>query len=110
MDIKAFLSDWLEASNSYDIERYMTKYRDDAVLDDPSVGKKFVGHTGIRAYFTSYFIGYKTQTQLETLTITENRAHMKVAFTGNFPGGHVRGMFDFTFKKGKIAKVKAALL
>jgi len=110
MDIKAFVSDWIAASNSYDTEKYLDKYHSDAILNDPSVGRKFVGHKGIRAYYTSYFIGYKTQTKLVKLSISNNKAHLEVEFTGEFPEGKISGMFDFTFKDEKIATVKAALL
>lgn len=110
MDIKAFLLDWIATGNSYDTEKYMQHYLKDAVLDDPSVGKKFIGQKGIREYFTSYFIGYKTQTRLVKLTTQDNKAYMEVEFTGEFPEGKLGGSFDFTFKDGKIATVKADLL
>jgi ketosteroid isomerase-like protein len=110
MDIKAFILDWLEVSNSYDTEKYLKKYLEDAVLDDPSVGRIFIGHKGIRDYYTSYFVGYKTQTKLVKLDIKDNKAHIEVEFSGEFPEKHIGGMFDFTFKNGKIAKVKADLL
>jgi ketosteroid isomerase-like protein len=110
MDIKAFLIDWIAISNSYNTEKYLEKYLDDAVLDDPSVGRKFIGHKGIREYYESYFIGYKTQTKLVKLDIQDNTAHMEVEFTGEFPEGQIGGIFDFTFKDEKIEKVKANLL
>ena len=110
MDIKAFVLDWIAVSNSYNTEKYLEKYLDDAVLDDPSVGRKFVGRSGIRDYYTSYFIGYKTQTKLTSLHIQDNTAHLEVEFTGEFPEGKIGGMFDFTFEDDKIAAVKADLL
>ena len=110
MDIKTFLAKWIAVSNSYDTEKYLKTYHADAVLDDPSVGKTFVGHKGIRDYYASYFIGYKTQTKLTKLDINKNKAHLEVEFTGEFPEGKIGGMFDFVFKDGKIANVKAALL
>jgi ketosteroid isomerase-like protein len=110
MDIKAFLIDWIEVSNSYNTEKYLEKYLDDAILDDSSVGQKFIGHKGIREYYVSYFIGYKTQTKLVKLNIQDNTAHMEVEFTGEFPEGQIGGMFEFTFKDEKIEKVKAALI
>ncbi|MBA0885396.1 nuclear transport factor 2-like protein [Flavobacterium undicola] len=110
MDIKAFLLDWLEISNSYNTENYLAKYQEDAVLDDPSVGRKFIGHEGIREYYTSYFIGYKTQTKLVKLDIQENNTHLEVEFTGEFPEGKIGGTFDFTFQNEKIATIKADLI
>ncbi|MES2776046.1 MAG: nuclear transport factor 2 family protein [Bacteroidota bacterium] len=110
MDIKAFLLDWIAVSNSYDTEKYLEKYLADAVLDDPSVGRKFAGHKGIRNYYESYFIGYKTQTKFMKAVIGDNQAHLEVEFTGDFPEGKIGGMFDLTFRDEKIATVKADLM
>jgi len=110
MNINEFITSWLEASNSYNTEKYIEKYAEGAVLNDPSVGRKFVGRDEIREYYNTYFIGYKTQTRLVKLTTSENQAHLEVDFTGEFPGGQIGGMFDFTFKNGKIATVRADLM
>jgi ketosteroid isomerase-like protein len=110
MDIAAFVADWIAAGNDYDTENYLGKYQEDAVLDDPSVGRTFEGHKGIREYFTSYFIGYKTQTTLVKLIAGDNNAHLEVEFTGTFPEGKIGGLFDFTFRDGKIATVTADLM
>jgi ketosteroid isomerase-like protein len=111
MDIKVFIQDWLASSNSYDTNRYLKNFHKDAVLDDPSVGRTFVGHSGIGKYFEDYFIGYKTQTRLVKLDIiSDNVAHIEVEFTGEFPERKIRGIFDFTFKDGKIASAKANLI
>lgn len=109
MDIKEFVTDWLEASNSYNTEKYLEKYLEDAVLNDPSVGRKFVGRDEIRDYYNTYFIGYKTQTRLVKMTTNENKAHLEVDFTGDFPEGQIGGLFDITFKNGKIEAVMADL-
>lgn len=109
MDIKTFIIDWLEISNSYNTENYLAKYLEDAVLDDPSVGRKFVGHKEILEYYTSYFIDYKTQTELVMLDIQDNNAHIEVEFTGEFPEEKIEGSFYFTFKNGKIATLIADL-
>ncbi len=110
MDIKEFVEGWIKISNSYNTEKYLENYLKEAVLDDPSVGRKFAGHEGIKEYYTKYFIDYKTQTKLLTLDVKNNKAHLEVEFTGEFPGGRIRGMFDLTFKHGKIAEAKADLL
>lgn len=110
MDIKSFLENWLEVSNSYNIQKYLAFYHTNAILDDPSVGKKFIGHKGIQEYYTSYFIGYKTQTKLEKLEIMQNTAYVEVEFTGEFPGGKIQGSFDFTFNNEKIIMLKADLI
>ena len=110
MDINLFIKEFIAVSNAYDTKSYLEKWHTDAVLDDPSVGQVFKGHQGIKRYFESYFIGYKTQTRLVSLkVISENEAHIEVEFTGDFPEGKIGGIFDFTFKKGKIAAAKADL-
>jgi ketosteroid isomerase-like protein len=110
MDITNFIHNWINASNQYDTQKYLEFYLPDAILDDPSVGRKFVGHKGIRNYFESYFIGYNTQTRIVKLDIKDaDHAHLEVAFTGDFPEGNIGGIFDFSFKEDKISFVKADL-
>lgn len=110
MHIKTFIEEWLASGNAFDTVLYLEKYCEDAVLDDPSVGRKFVGHKEIREYFTSYFIGYETQTKMVKLGITASIAYLEVEFTGTFPEGKIGGSFDFTFKEGKIQRVIADLV
>lgn len=111
MEIKNFIEAWITASNQNDTEEYLSLYSPDAILDDPSVGKIFRDHKGIRNYFDSYFIAYKTKTKMVHLIIHDSsHAHLEVEFTGDFPGGKIGGTFDFTFKDGKIAFVKADLI
>ena len=111
MDINEFVKKWLDKSNSYDTEKYLELWQENAVLDDPSVGQVFKGHSDIKKYFESYFIGYKTQSRLIKLDIlSDNEAHIEVEFTGEFPEGKIGGTFDFTFKDGKINKAKADLM
>lgn len=111
MDIKAFIQDWLVVSNAYDTKNYLERWHKDAVLDDPSVGQVFKGHSGIKKYFESYFIGYKTQTRLVKLDIiADNEAHIEVEFTGEFPEGKIIGIFGFNFEDGKIISAKADLI
>ena len=109
--MKEFIEDFLEASNAYDLEKYLGKWHENASLDDPSVGQIFNGHSGIRKYFESYFIGYQTQTRLDKLhIISENEVHIEVEFTGEFPERKIGGIFDFSFKDGKIFETKADLI
>lgn len=111
MDIKTLVQDWLAASNAHDTNSYLEKWHKEAILDDPSVGQVFKGHSGIQKYFEDYFIGYKTKTQITKLEIINNyAAHIEVEFTGEFPGGKIGGIFDFTFKDDKIVAAKADLV
>jgi len=82
-----------------------------AIFDDPSIGRKFNGRTGIKEYFNSYFVGYKTQTKkVKRILKEENQAHLEVEFTGDFPEGKIGGTFDFKFEAGKISYVLADLI
>lgn len=111
MEIEKIIEEWIEVSNSYDTEKYLAFYTDKAILDDPSVGRKFNGKNGIREYFESYFIGYKTQTKKVALMVkNRNQAHLEVEFSGDFPEGKIGGTFDFTFKEGKIEFLSADLI
>lgn len=110
INISSFIKKLIEAGNAYDKEKYLSLYHENAILNDPSVGRKFVGHSGIREYFESYFIGYKTQTTLKNLEYSSQEAHLEVQFTGDFPEGVVTGTFDFKFANGKIAAAKADLI
>jgi ketosteroid isomerase-like protein len=111
MDIEKIIKEWISVSNSYNTEKYLAFYTEDAVLDDPSVGRKFKGKEGIKSYFESYFIGYRTHTKQVRLTLNEkNKAHLEVEFSGDFAEGKLGGTFDFTFAAGKIAWVHADLL
>ncbi|RZJ72548.1 nuclear transport factor 2 family protein [Flavobacterium sp.] len=108
--METLIKELIEAANAFDTDGFLEKFHLDAVLDDPSVGQKFVGHQGIRTYFTNYFIGYNTQTNIVKFKKTgENTAHLEVWFTGNFPGGEVGGEFDFEFGDSKIISLKADL-
>jgi ketosteroid isomerase-like protein len=111
MNIEELVTAWIAASNNFDTKRYLECYLPDAVLEDPSVGRSFKGNKGIREYFESYFIGYNTQTEIIKLELQDSdAAHLEVAFRGNFPGGYIRGKFDFRFEDGKINTVKADLI
>jgi len=111
MDIKEFIQDWIDKSNTYDTENYLKKWHKDAVLDDPSVGKIFKGHSGIKQYFESYFLDYSTQTRLVKMEIiSDHEVHLEVEFTGEFPEGKIGGIFEFILKDGKIDRAVADLL
>lgn len=111
MNTQTFIKEWIAAGNAFDTKKYLDCYWPDAILDDPSVGRKFTGHEGIKDYFDSYFIGYNTQTKLVHLTETNDKnIHLEVEFTGDFPEGKIGGTFDFKFRGDKIEFVKANLI
>lgn len=111
MKIKSFVNAWMAAANQFDTNQYLSFFLPNAILDDPSVGRKFIGHTGIRNYFDSYFIGYNTQTRLVKMDIvTGDRVHLEVEFTGSFPEGTIGGVFDISFQNDRIVFMKADLI
>lgn len=111
MNIHDQIHNWIAASNAFDTNRYLDFYLPDAVLDDPSVGRKFIGHKGIKDYFDSYFIGYNTQSRIVRLVVVDSEnAHLEVEFTGDFTEGKIGGTFDLRFRNEKIAFAKADLI
>ncbi|HMJ46441.1 MAG TPA: hypothetical protein VK498_03885 [Ferruginibacter sp.] len=72
MNIETSISDWINTSNAFGQKKYLEFYLGNAVLDDPSVGRKFIGHDSIKDYFVSYFIGYNTRTELLKLKFKTN--------------------------------------
>ncbi|MFC6095492.1 nuclear transport factor 2 family protein [Flavobacterium qiangtangense] len=111
MDLEKIIEGWITAGNSYDTEKYLDFYHENAVLDDPSVGRKFNGKKGIMEYYESYFIGYKTQTKIISIAIKDpDRASLEVEFSGDFPEGKLRGSFEFIFGEGKITHLSADLI
>ncbi len=111
MEIEKFTANFIAISNTYDTKNYLEIWHNDAVLEGPSVGRKFIGHTRIKDYFESYFIGYKTQTRLVKLgIINENEDQIEFEFTGDFPKREIGGTFEFIFKNGKIEKAKEDLI
>ena len=111
MNKEKIIEKWIAASNSCDTVKYLSFYVDDAVLDDVSVGRKFIGKKGILEYFESYFIGYKTKTKIVDIIIKdENSVHVEVEFAGDFAEGKLGGTFDLTFKDGNITFLLADLI
>lgn len=101
---------WIAATNTHDVDRYLSFFADDAVLDDPSVGEAFTGRGGLARYFQSYFVGYNTHTRLVGTEPRGGALHVEVDFTGDFPGGQTGGTFEVTFAGQKLARVTADLL
>ncbi|KUJ61291.1 hypothetical protein AR687_13990 [Flavobacteriaceae bacterium CRH] len=111
MNIETFIKELIEAANTFDTKKYLDFYLADAVLNDPSVGRKFLGHEGIEDYFKSYFIGYNTNTEIIKLDIlTEKQVFLEVKFTGDFSEQTIGGTFEITFKNDKISYLKADLI
>ncbi|KXF53618.1 hypothetical protein AXA44_43755 [Rhodococcus sp. SC4] len=108
-DHKPAIANWIAAANSHDPRAFLAYFDEDAVLDDPSVGEQFDGHDGIAEYFTRYFIGYNTTTELVSVTPQGGSLHVVVVFSGDFPGGRTGGIFNLTFHGEKISFAHADL-
>jgi len=99
----------IAATNAFDVERALSLFARDAIIDDPSTGHRFDGHEGIRNYIEQYFVAYHTMTQLLSMKrLGPHRAGVRVDFTGDF--GHEIGRLEITMNaKGLIARIDANL-
>lgn len=93
----------INAANAFDVEAALNLFADKAIIDDVSVGEKFVGKSGIRSYLETFFVGYQTKTRLVSLEIIDTfNAKIKVDFSGKF--GAEKGGLDFTFDNDGLIK------
>jgi ketosteroid isomerase-like protein len=99
----------IDATNAFDVERALALFTPDAVIDDPSTGHVFDGHTGVRDYIERFFVGYHTVTRfLSVEDLSENRARVTVDFTGDF--GREIGLLDLAIDAaGLIVRIDADL-
>lgn len=103
------IREWVRAANRFDSSAYLSFFARDAVVNDPSVGRSFEGVNEIAEYFDAYFMGYETHTEIEEIEARGIVDHVEVVFTGTFPEGVVRGVFDVTFEGDTISRVNANL-
>jgi ketosteroid isomerase-like protein len=83
----------IAALNAFDTSGVQSLFTVDAIIDDPSTGHSFIGHSGIRDYVERYFRGYRTVTRFLSIEdLGDNRARLRVDFTGDF--GHETGLLD----------------
>ncbi len=99
----------IAALNAFDVDKALSVFTSDAVIDDPSTGHRFDGYAGIRDYIERYFIGYHTVTRFLSLkAMGETRARVRVDFTGDF--GHEIGLLDISVNAhGLIMRIDADL-
>lgn len=107
--MEKLIKQFIENANLFDVDSALELFAENAVIDDESVGRKFVNKKGVRDYLETFFVGYNTKTQLDLFEITDDfNASIKVDFTGDF--GHEKGGLNFSFnKEGLIAKIDAYL-
>lgn len=97
------------ATNTFDTDRALAMFTQDAVIDDPSTGHRFIGRAGIRDYIEQYFVGYHTTTRvLSAKTAGPGRMILRVDFTGDF--GHEIGILKISINAdGLISRIDANL-
>ena len=107
--MRARVNALISATNAFDVEAAIALFTPRAVIDDPSTGEHFDHHAGIRDYVERFFVGYHTVTRLLSVEVLdENRARVRVDFTGDF--GHEIGRLDITFNpEGLIVRIDADL-
>ena len=107
--MKKRIEEFVETINIFDIEQTLQLFAENAIIDDVSVGEKFIGKSGVQKYLNTYFVGYNTNTILENIeTVNGLNIKAKVDFKGNF--GHEKGGLDFTFNnEGLITRIEAYL-
>ena len=107
--MKTLITRLIAATNNYEVERALSLFAPDAVIDDESVGSKFEGRAGVRSYLEKFFVGYHTVSKLISIEqLGDRRAKAHLDFTGDF--GHEAGVLEITVNAdGLIAEVAADL-
>lgn len=108
-DLRRVADTLIVAMNDFSVESTVYLFTTDAVIDDPSTGRQFHGHTGIRNYIERYFIGYNTVTSfLASEILSDSCARVRVDFTGDF--GHEIGLLVITINTDEfIVRIDANL-
>lgn len=107
--VRPLADGFIAGANAFDVDAVIALFASDAVIDDPSTGRRFDGHAGIRDYIERFFVGYRTATRFLSLeSIDDSRARVRVDFTGDF--GHEIGLLEITVNDdGLIARIDADL-
>ncbi|KQX44658.1 nuclear transport factor 2 family protein [Paenibacillus sp. Root444D2] len=103
------VSDYIKASNEHDLESYMNTFADNGIIIEESIGSMLVGSQEIGGYFQTYFINYRTCTEILEYDVNNNVIDMRVLFTGDFPGNKVIGIYQFFLESDRIVKLRANL-
>jgi ketosteroid isomerase-like protein len=108
-DLEQIAQQFIAAANQFDTQAVLNLFAADAVIEDVSVGEKFVGTSGIKKYIVTFFIGFHTKTKLLSFEHTgPGKILAKVDFTGDF--GHETGWLDIRFNDaGLIEHINADL-
>lgn len=107
--LPAVILEYLEASNQHDIEGYARTFSNNGRIEEDSLGRDLVGKKEIVDYFTTYFVGTNTHTDIIGYTINDDIVDMRVLFKGDFAGKEVIGLYKFFLNNGRIEKLKCDL-
>lgn len=103
------VSDYIKASNEHNMESYLNTFTKNAVIIEESLGSVLIGSQDIGNYFETYFINYRTSTEILEYNVNNNVIDMRVLFTGDFPQNKVIGSYQFLLENDQIAKLTANL-
>jgi len=103
------VSKYIKASNEHDMESYLNTFAKEGIIKEESVGSLLVGSEEIGHYFETYFINYRTTTEILEYRVNTNVIDMRVLFTGDFPGNKVIGSYQFVVENDQIVKLTADL-
>ncbi|OOM81111.1 nuclear transport factor 2 family protein [Clostridium sp. BL-8] len=103
------IESYIDASNKHDVEAYVNTFSDSCEIQEKSIGSNLIGKNEVRNYFSTYFVGYETYTEIIEYYVKENFVDMRVLFKGNFPENEITGLYQFFIEEGKIVKLVADL-
>jgi hypothetical protein len=107
--LPAVVVEYLEASNRHDVEGYARTFSNNGRIEEDSLGRDLVGKKEIVDYFTTYFVGTNTYTDIIEYTVNDVVVDMRVLFKGDFAGNEVIGLYKFFLNNGQIEKLKCDL-
>jgi ketosteroid isomerase-like protein len=107
--MRKLVENFIQSTNAFDIQRAVSLFTPDAVIDDVSVGEAFVGSGDIRLYLERYFVGYKTLSKILSIEEPDEfNAVVRLDFTGDF--GHEIGVLKIAINTdGLIERLDADL-
>lgn len=107
--MQKLVESFIASANAFDVERALSLFAPDAVIEDVSVGNAFVGWDGVRIYLERFFVGYNTASRLLSIqTPYAFNSNVRVDFTGDF--GHEVGILKIAINSdGLIERIDADL-
>ena len=107
--MQKLVESFIATANAFDVEKALSMFSTDAVIDDVSVGDAFVGQDGVRQYLERFFVGYSTSSKLLSIKELDGlHSDVLLDFTGNF--GHEIGILKVAINPaGLIERIDADL-